>query len=75
MKGDKIEILKTLQTKLQDYINDVESVGDSIDFFQNEKTTIVVACSKSDFEYIHKNKKDNDIIIIKANPLCELSQK
>ena len=75
MKGDKIDILQTLQTKLQDYINDVESVGDSIDFFQNEKTTIVVACSKSDFEYIHKNKKDNDIIIIKANPLCELSQK
>ena len=75
MKGDKIEILQTLQTKLQDYINDVESVGDSIDFFQNEKTTIVVACSKSDFEYIHKNKKDNDIIIIKANPLCELPQK
>ena len=72
MKGDKIEILQTLQTKLQDYINDVECVETPLDYFQNEKTTIVVVCSKSDYEYVQKNQKDNEIIIIKANPLCEL---
>ena len=74
MKGDKIEILQTLITKLQDYIGDVESLESPFDFFENEKTTIVVACSKSDYEYAQKNNKDNELIVIKANPLCELSQ-
>ena len=73
MKGDKIEILQTLITKLQDYIGDVESIESPFDFFENEKTTIVVACSKSDYEYVQKNNKDNELIVIKANPLCELS--
>jgi hypothetical protein len=74
MKGDKIEMLKVLETRLQDYIGDVESVKSPLDLFQNEKTTIIVACSKFDYEYIQKNKKDDEIIIIKANPLCELSE-
>ena len=74
MKGDKIEILQMLITKLQDYIGDVESLEAPFDFYENEKTTIVVACSKSDYEYIQKNNKDNELIVIKANPLCELSQ-
>ena len=74
MKGDKIEILQTLITKLQDYIGDVESIESPFDFFENEKTTIVVACSKSDYEYVQKNNEDNELIVIKANPLCELSQ-
>ena len=73
MKGDKIEILQTVITKLQDYIGDVESIESPFDFFENEKTTIVVACSKSDYEYVQKNNKDNELIVIKANPLCELS--
>ena len=74
MKGDKIEILQTLITKLQDYIGDVEPIESPFDFFENEKTTIVVACSKSDYEYVQKNNEDNELIVIKANPLCELSQ-
>ena len=74
MKGDKIEILQTLQTKLQDYINDVECVETPLDYYQNEKTTIVVACSKSDYEFMKKNTKDNEMIIIKANPLCEVME-
>tara|TARA_B100000029_G_scaffold321257_1_gene313691 strand:- start:2550 stop:3680 length:1131 start_codon:yes stop_codon:yes gene_type:complete len=72
MKGDKIEILLTLETKLQDYIGDVESVETPLDIYDNEKTTIVVACSESDYEYMKKNNHDNEIILIKANPLCEL---
>ena len=76
MKGEKIEKLQELETKLKDYIGDVESISQPVDIFQNDKTTIVVVCSKHDFDYMMKNNKDNDLIILKANPLCQLvSQK
>jgi len=76
MKGEKIEKLHELETKLKDYIGDVEAINQRADILQNDKTTIVVVCSKHDFEYIVKNNKDNDLIILKANPLCQLlSQK
>ena len=76
MKGEKIEKLHELENKLKDYIGDVESISHPIDFFQNDKTTIIVVCSQHDFDYIMKNNKDNEIIILKANPLCQLvSQK
>ncbi len=75
MRGDKIELLQTLISRLRDYIGDVESYNDSnFDLFHSDKTTIVVACSKSDYESIEKNKKDSDLLLIKANPLCELIQ-
>ena len=72
MKGEKIEKLQELETKLKDYIGDVEAISQPTDIFQNDKTTIVVACSKYDFDYIMKNNKDNEIFILKANPLCQL---
>ena len=72
MKGEKHEKLSELETKLKDYIGDVESIQAPLDIFSNDKTIIIVACSKSDYDYISKNKKDNDYIIIKANPLCEV---
>ena len=76
MKGEKIEKLHELETKLKDYIGDVESISQPVDIFQNEKTTIVVVCSKHDFDYMMKNNKDDELIILKANPLCQLiSQK
>jgi len=76
MKGEKIEKLQELETKLKDYIGDVESISQPVDIFQNEKTTIVVVCSKHDFDYMMKNNKDDELIILKANPLCQLiSQK
>jgi hypothetical protein len=76
MKGEKIEKLQELETKLKDYIGDVESINQPVDIFQNEKTTIVVVCSKHDFDYMIKNNKDDEIFILKANPLCQLvSQK
>ena len=76
MKGEKIEKLQELETKLKDYIGDVESISQPTDIFQNDKTTIVVVCSKRDFDYIIKNNKDDELIILKANPLCQLiSQK
>ena len=76
MKGEKIEKLQELENKLKDYIGDVEAVNQPIDIFQNDKTTIVVICSKYDFDYMMKNNKDNELIMLKANPLCQLvSQK
>jgi len=76
MKGEKIEKLQELETKLKDYIGDVEAISQPTDIFQNDKTTIVVVCSKNDFDYMMENNKDNEIIILKANPLCQLvSQK
>jgi hypothetical protein len=75
MRGDKIEMLQNLITKLRDYIGDVEAYEDpNLDLFHNDKTTILVICSKSDYEHLRK-KKDNDLIIIKGNPLCEISHK
>ena len=73
MRGDKVDMLNSLVTKLRDYIGDVEiHQGPTFDLFHSDKTTIVVACSKLDYEKISKNNKDSDIIIIKTNPLCEI---
>ncbi len=75
MRGDKIEMLQNLTSRLRDYIGDVEAYEDlNFDLFHSNKTTIVVACSKSDFDNIEKNKQDSDLIIVKANPLCEVTQ-
>ena len=76
MKGEKIEKLQELETKLKDYIGDVESISQVDDITLNDKTTIVVVCSRSDFVNIMKNNKETELIILKANPLCQLvSQK
>jgi len=73
MRGDKIEMLHNLTSKLRDYIGDVEAYADpNFDLFHSDKTTILVACSKKDFENIEKNKQDSNIIVIKTNPLCEI---
>jgi len=75
MRGDKIEMLNSLTSRLRDYIGDVESYkGPNLDLFHSDKTTIIVVCSKQDYENIITNKKDNDIIMIKTNPLCEVIQ-
>ncbi|MFB5645699.1 MAG: hypothetical protein ACE5R3_03760 [Nitrosopumilaceae archaeon] len=75
MRGDKIEMLQNLISRLRDYIGDVESFDTpNFDLFHSDKTTIVVACSKTDYESIEKTKKESDLLLIKANPLCEIIQ-
>lgn len=73
MRGDKIELLSSLESKLKDYIGDVERQPWSVfDLYPTEKTRIVIACSKVDFARIMaKNKQNLDFIMMKANPLCE----
>ncbi len=73
MRGDKIEMLENLTTRLRDYIGNVDIYEDpSLDFFYDDKTTIAVVCSKTDFEHIKKTKQDSNLLIVKANPLCEI---
>jgi hypothetical protein len=75
MRGDKIEMLQSLTLKLRDYIGDVEAYENpDFNLFHTDKTTIIVACSKSDFDNINKTNKDSNLIIVKANPICEIIQ-
>lgn len=75
MRGDKIEMLQNLTSRLRDYIGDVEAYeGTNFDLFHSDKTTVVVVCSKPDYENIMKKRKDTDLIMIKTNPLCEIIQ-
>ena len=75
MRGDKVEMLNSLVVKLRDYIGDVEiHQTPNFDLFHSDKTTIVVACSKPDYEKINKSSKGTDLITIKTNPLCEILQ-
>ena len=75
MRGDKIEMLQNLTSRLRDYIGDVEAYeGPNFDLFHSDKTTVVVVCSKYDYENIIKKQKDTDLIMIKTNPLCETIQ-
>jgi len=72
MRGDKIEMLNTIASKLRDYIGDVETSSGSSGLFHHDKVTIVVACSSSDYKEIIESQKEEDVFIIKANPLCEI---
>ena len=72
MRGDKIEMLNSIASKLRDYIGDVETSTGSIDLFHQDKITIVVACSNDDYKEIKGNLKDDNVFVIKANPLCEI---
>ena len=75
MRGDKMEMLENLTSRLRDYIGDVEAyAGSTYDLFHSDKTTVVVVCSQYDYENIMKKRKDGDLIMIKTNPLCEIIQ-
>ena len=74
MKGDKAEMLENMILKLRDYIGDVDAIEGDIDLFNNEKTVLVIACSQPDYEKLKKNEKEDDRIIIKANPIFETIQ-
>ena len=75
MRGDKIEMLDNLISRLRDYIGDVEAYeGPNFDLFHSDKTTVVVVCSEFDYDNIMKKRKDADLIMINTNPLCEIIQ-
>ncbi|MDI1496043.1 MAG: hypothetical protein K8823_1351 [Cenarchaeum symbiont of Oopsacas minuta] len=73
MRGDKIEFFEKFQERLRDYIRDVDTYNEPYaDTFDGTKTIIVVACTKDDYEKIQREKKDPYMILIKANPMCEI---
>ena len=75
MRGDNIEMLENLTSRLRDYIGDVEAYEDpDFNLFHSDKTTIIVSCSKLDFDNLTKIKQDTNLIIVKATPLCETLQ-
>jgi len=74
MRGEKIEILDLLTSKLRDYIGDVETSQRSEDIFRSDKKTIVVVCSKYDYKKIKQNQRSEDFLVINANSLCEVEQ-
>ncbi|MFL6330828.1 MAG: hypothetical protein ACJ705_07405 [Nitrososphaeraceae archaeon] len=73
MRGDKIELLSLLETKLKDYIGDVEpQQAANFNLYPTDKTMIVIACTKNDsMRILSKNKQTMDFILMKANPICE----
>ena len=75
IRADKLEMLKILSSKLRDYIGDVETTEDGVNTFYSDKTTIIVACSRTDYKKIQEIEKDQDIFVIKANPLCKVENK
>jgi len=74
MRGEKIEILDLLTSKLRDYIGDVETSQRPEDIFRSDKKTIVIVCTKYDYKKINQNQKSEDFLVIKANSLCEVEQ-
>ena len=75
MRGEKVEMLNTITSKLRDYIGDVETSEGLLDFFHSDKTTIAIACTEYDHKKIKEIKQNQDIFLIKANPMFEVSNK
>jgi len=69
MRGDRLDIISRLESRLKDYVGDVERHDSLFDFYSSEKKIIVVSCSKYDFERLNKNNPNSEIIIIKATPI------
>jgi len=74
MRGDKMDLMSSLQTRLKDYIGDVDtSKGPILDMYPTDKTTVIITCSKKDLTKLGtRSKQNSDQIIVKANPLCEI---
>lgn len=69
MRGDRLDIISRLESRLKDYVGDVERHDSFFDFYSSEKKIIVVSCSKVDFDRLNKNNPNSEIIIIKATPI------
>lgn len=67
IRGDRLEVLQSLVTKLQDYTSRVEQYN-TLENFHVNRTTLVIACSKSNYEEAKARQNDMESIIIKATP-------
>lgn len=69
MRGDRLEIISRVESRLKDYVGDVERQDSMFDFYSSEKKLIVISCSKTDFQRLTENNPNSEIIILKATPL------
>ncbi len=75
MMGDKMEVRQNLASRLRDYVGDISmQKAADFDLFHSDKTTIVVSCTKPDFENVLKYRSESNLILVKANPLYETIQ-
>lgn len=74
MRGDKIELMRSLESRLKDYIGDVElQYGSKLELYPSDKTVVIVACSKYDLNHIQtKSNNVSDAILMQANPACHI---
>jgi hypothetical protein len=74
MRGDKIELMHSLESRLKDYIGDVElQYGSKLELYPSDKTVVIVACSKYDLNHIQtKSNNVSDAILMQANPACHI---
>jgi len=79
MRNDKMITLTSLASKLRDYIGEVNRYdysNTSIGMYHDEKTLLILTCSRFDHERVmSRHSRDDTVIIIKANPLCEVVSK
>ena len=68
MRGDRLEIISKLESRLRDYVGDVERQDSRFDYYSSEKKVIIVSCSKTDFNKI-QNNPTSEILIVKATPI------
>lgn len=75
MRGDKIELMHSLESRLKDYIGDVElQYGTKLELYPSDKTVVIIACSKNDLHNIQtKSNNVSDAIIMQANPACSIA--
>ena len=69
MRGDKLDLLASLETKLKDYIGDVQ-INNRANLYPSEKTTVIITCSKNDFDECKKGY--NSDLVIKATPISQI---
>ena len=55
--------------------NEIEAGEDVTAVSHDDKTTVFVACSETDYKKIEPIENDEDIFVIKANALCEVENK
>ena len=67
IRGDRIEALANLTNRLQDYAGHVEEYNYRSQ--RSDRTALVLACSKPDYDHVLELEADSDIPILKATPL------
>jgi hypothetical protein len=73
MRNDRSIVLSDLSNRLKDHIEEVGIYYHTSGIYRDDKVVIILTCSRRDNERVlERYNGKEDIIIIKANPLCEV---